>query len=65
MRSFDCKIKTFPHESEAWQKYWSEQPEGRHCVISIFCILSEKTPRSLFEVSAETEGHGEGTEICC
>lgn len=62
---FDCKIKTFHLESQAWKKYSSEQPEGPHCVIFIFCILSEKTPRSLFEVCAEIEGRREGTPICC
>lgn len=32
-----------------------------HSVKFIFCILSEKTPRNLFEVCAETEGCRERT----
>lgn len=34
-------------------------------MIFIFCILLEKTPRKLFEVCAEIEGHREGTSIHC
>lgn len=38
----------------------AEQPKGLCFVIFIFCVLSEKTPRNLFEVCTQIEGHGKG-----
>lgn len=37
---------------------------GLPCLIFFLCIPLEKAPRSLFEVHPETEGCGEGTQIC-
>lgn len=34
------------------------------CLIFFLYILLEKAPRRLFEVHPETEGCGEGTQIC-
>lgn len=55
-------VLVLQHYLVLWCRLIDQRPSS---VIQSFCVPSEKTPRSLFEVCAKTEGRREGTQICC
>lgn len=51
----------FHPESQPWNKFFTKNREIIPC--DVYVLFLEKTQRNFFEVSTETEGCREGTEI--